>query len=133
MDDLPLTIPKKVVRNHLNTVLDEQESIHSAVKIQSLVRGWLVRQQMITSKNMLSRVSFSAHRTGQPVRPVMGSLKHTKIIFCDLVKTERQYIQDLKSLINVRCASLSLLSPPNGGVDVLVALPSKVFDLRRSS
>ena len=36
------------------------------------------------------------------VKPYIPTFMNVKMVFIDLVKTERQYIHDLKSAINVR-------------------------------
>jgi len=79
----PLTVDVlKTAANYLNKIINEQKNIGSAIKIQALARGWIIRKQM------------------QSVKPYLGTLMNIKVIFCDLIKTERQYITDLKSVIN---------------------------------
>lgn len=79
----PVTVDVlRAMRDRIDSVLSQQQDIRSVVKIQAIARGWLVRRQM------------------QEIRPHMSSLKHIGTIFTDLVKTERQYINDLKTTIN---------------------------------
>jgi len=80
----PLTLGVlKTAAIYINKIIDEQTRISKAVKIQALARGYIIRKQM------------------QVVKPYLGTLMNIKVIFCDLIKTERQYISDLKSAINV--------------------------------
>jgi len=79
----PLTVEVlKTAANYINKIIQEQKAISSAVKIQALTRGWMIRKQILS------------------VKPYLGTLMNIKVIFCDLIKTERQYITDLKSVIN---------------------------------
>jgi len=79
----PLTVEVlKTAANYINKIIDEQKTISNAIKIQAVTRGWIIRKQM------------------QSVKPYLGTLMNIKVIFCDLIKTERQYINDLKSVIN---------------------------------
>merc|ERR1712137_1274458 len=79
----PLTVDVlKTAAIYINKVIEEQNRISKAVKIQAFARGYIIRKQM------------------QLVKPYIGTLMNIKVIFYDLIKTERQYIQDLKSAIN---------------------------------
>merc|ERR1712137_1073010 len=79
----PLTLDiLKTVSNYINRILVEQRKTKGAIKIQAFTRGFLVRKQM------------------RAIKPYIPTFMNVKMVFIDLVKTERQYIHDLKSAIN---------------------------------
>jgi len=67
----------------LGEILNEQREIRSAVRIQGIVRGWLVRKRM------------------KLVLPFMESIKYTRVLFIGLVNYEKKYISDLKVIIQL--------------------------------
>jgi len=71
-----------ILHHQIGSILQEQRITKNAVQLQAAIRRWLIRRHM------------------RLVDEYKSSIKHTKPLFTEIVKTERQYIHDLKTIIN---------------------------------
>lgn len=97
---------QSAMHQKIEAILHQQVVLQSTVKIQAIARGWLARKQTKIGKTQNQWTLILIFKwvlifNWESIAIAYAeSIKYTKVIFAELVKTERQYISDLKTIIN---------------------------------